>query len=76
VAEKPNKVEGAVFPFEIIEVLTVKVKAFVAVLLGEVESTTWAVKVNCPVCVVVPESKPLPAKVMPVGRVPDARLQR
>jgi hypothetical protein len=52
-----------------------RVKDFVAVLLGEEESTTWAVKVNCPVCEVVPESKPLLAKVMPVGRVPDAMLQ-
>jgi hypothetical protein len=59
----------------VIDPVVFRARDFVAVLLGEEESATWAVKVNCPACVVVPESKPLPAKVMPVGRVPDAILQ-
>ena len=58
-----------------VEVWTVSVRDWLAVLLGEEESATWTVMLNCPVCVVVPESNPLLCRVMPVGSVPEARLQ-
>lgn len=66
----PNSVAGAVFPFPV-ELFTVRANDWVAVFFGEDESATWTVKLNCPVCDVVPESMPLLCRVMLVGNVPD-----
>jgi hypothetical protein len=62
------------FPLPV-EVLTVRVRDWVAVCWGEDESVTCTVKANCPVWVVVPESDPAEFTVTPVGSVPEARLQ-
>ena len=54
----------------------VRVKAFVAVCAGEVESVTLAVKLNEPDAVGVPEMLPVPAvSVRPAGRAPELMLQ-
>ena len=55
--------------------LTVSVRVWLAVLLGEEESIAWTVKLNCPDCDVVPEIVPLLCRLKPDGSVPEARLQ-
>ena len=55
--------------------LTVRVNDFVAVCCGAEESATDTVKLNGPVCVVVPESEPLDCRLKPVGRVPETTDQ-
>src|SRR5450755_2713333 len=58
-----------------VALLTVSARDCVALCCGEEESATCAVKVNCPVCVVVPESVPLACSVTPLGSCPDATDQ-
>jgi hypothetical protein len=43
----------------------------IAVCFGEEESAAWTVKINVPVCEVVPENKPLLCRLMPEGRDPE-----
>jgi hypothetical protein len=51
---------------------TVRDKVLVAVCgVGDVESVTWAVKVNVPAAVGVPERTPLGVSVTPLGREPE-----
>ena len=50
---------------------TVSVNALVALCGGEDESLASIVMLNCPVCEVVPDSKPLLCKLKLVGRVPE-----
>ena len=53
-----------------------RLKAFVAVCAGEVESVTLAVKLNEPEAVGVPEMLPVPAvSVRPAGKAPALMLQ-
>jgi hypothetical protein len=68
-SENPKKVAGSRGP------LTVSVKDCEAVSCGEEESDAFTVKVNCPACVVVPESDPLDCNVIPVGSVPEVSVQ-
>lgn len=70
VSVKPNRVVGARIPPPV-EALTDRVKDFVAVCFGEEESEACTVKLNCPVCVVVPETVPADCTVIPDGSVPE-----
>ena len=53
----------------------VTVYAWVAVKIGEEESSTFTVNVEDPAVVGVPESLPSVLKLKPAGNVPDATLQ-
>jgi hypothetical protein len=64
----PNKVAGA-------GELTVSVKDRDAVAFGEEESATWRVKLNCPAWLGDPTSDPVDCKAIPVGNVPEVRVQ-
>jgi hypothetical protein len=56
--------------------LTVSVNVFVVVCaVGVVESVTFAVKLNVPAAIGVPEIVPVPDSVTPAGSAPEAMLQ-
>jgi hypothetical protein len=71
VAVNPKRVEGALFPLPA-ELLTVSARDLVAVCFREEESSTWKVKLNCPIWEVFPERRPPLCSVRPVGRAPDS----
>lgn len=53
----------------------VMLNALVAFCAAEVESTTWAVKLNTPEAVGVPRSDPLDVNIKPAGSCPAVTLQ-
>lgn len=73
-SENPKNAAAGVFPPPL-ELLTVSVNDRVAVCCGDEESFTGTVKVNAPVCVVVPERIPPELRLNPLGSEPEDTVQ-